>query len=91
MNFQGSFSLILKMDIKKKDNINYKLQETAELKSLLNLVARATLDVIDDFKKDFGRILGILHMTITTYELEAIHTLLQFYDPPWRCFTFSDY
>lgn len=61
------------------------------MRSLLDPVSRATLDVNDNFKKEFGKILGILHMTIITYEFEAIHTLIQFYDPPMRCFTLSDH
>jgi hypothetical protein len=42
----------------------------------------------DDFKEAYGNLLGILN---TEVNVTVVHTLVQFYDPPLRCFTFQDY
>jgi hypothetical protein len=42
----------------------------------------------DDFKTSYGNLLGILNTEVNT---TVVHTLVQFYDPPLRCFTFQDY
>lgn len=42
----------------------------------------------DEFKKSYGNLLGILNTEVNTI---IMHTLLQLYDPPLRCFTFQDY
>ncbi|XP_050918370.1 uncharacterized protein LOC127135774 [Lathyrus oleraceus] len=42
----------------------------------------------DAFKEAYGNLLGILN---TEVNITVVHTLVQFYDPPLRCFTFQDY
>ncbi|XP_050889377.1 uncharacterized protein LOC127094607 [Lathyrus oleraceus] len=42
----------------------------------------------DAFKEAYGNLLGILN---TDVNITVVHTLVQFYDPPLRCFTFQDY
>lgn len=46
------------------------------------------LEKKEEFKKSYGNILGILNTEVNTM---AVHTLVQFYGPPLRCFTFQDY
>lgn len=58
------------------------------LKTLRGLGARLVLNNKDKFKDAYGNILGMLN---TEVNIIALHTLVQFYDPPLRCFTFQDY
>lgn len=46
------------------------------------------LDHKEDFKKAYGNLLGILN---TELNIATTHTLIQFSDPPLRCFMFRDY
>lgn len=46
------------------------------------------LDHEDYFKKVYGNLLSILN---TEENTTVVHTLMQLYDPPMRCFTFQDY
>ncbi|XP_050909818.1 uncharacterized protein LOC127123660 [Lathyrus oleraceus] len=75
------------MNPERKSIHNYKFVEPhlAVLRGL-----RACLDLTnkDDFKEAYGNLLGILN---TKVNITAVHTLVQFYDPPLRCFTFQDY
>ncbi|XP_050876373.1 uncharacterized protein LOC127080088 [Lathyrus oleraceus] len=66
---------------------SYKFVEP-QLKALKGLGTRLDLDRKDDLKKAYGTLLGILNTEMNT---TTIHTLVQFYDPPLRCFTFQDY
>lgn len=66
---------------------SYKFVE-AQLKALKGLGTRLVLDHIEDFKKAYGNLLGILNTEVNTI---TVHTLVQFYDPLMRCFTFQDY
>lgn len=59
-----------------------------QLKALKGLGTRFDLDHIEDFKKANGNLLGILNTKVST---KMVHTLVQFYDPPLRCFNFWDY
>ncbi|XP_058725793.1 uncharacterized protein LOC131597096 [Vicia villosa] len=61
------------------------------LDSLKGLANQITLDELTKFKQDCGRILYFLKTPFTKYEQEGVHTLLQFYNPSLRCFTFPDY
>ncbi|XP_058766816.1 uncharacterized protein LOC131640440 [Vicia villosa] len=61
------------------------------LDSLKGLASQITLDELTKFKQDYGRILYFLKTPFTKYEWEGVHTLLQFYNPSLRCFTFPDY
>lgn len=61
------------------------------MSSLLQLYERSTLNNNVKFKEYFGRIVGFLKAPMNEHQEKAVHTLLQFYDPPLRCFTFPDY
>lgn len=58
------------------------------LKALKGLGTCLALDHREDFKKAYGNLLGILN---TKVNATTVHTFVQFYDPPIRCFTFKDY
>lgn len=66
---------------------SYKLVEP-QLKVLKGLGAHLILENKEEFKKTYGNLLGILNTEVNTI---VMHTLVQFYDPPLRCFTFQDY
>ncbi|XP_058759464.1 uncharacterized protein LOC131632751 [Vicia villosa] len=61
------------------------------LDSLGCLAKKITPDETTNFRKEYGYILSLLKMPFTKYEQEGVHTLLQFYNPSLRCFTFTDY
>ena len=77
------------MDPPRKSHIGYKFPAPA-LGLLHGLVAQTTRDNLEKFKNVYGDILAMLY-TVNVVEERGIHTLLQFYDPPLRCFTFPDY
>ncbi|XP_050908639.1 uncharacterized protein LOC127122330 [Lathyrus oleraceus] len=66
---------------------NYKLVES-RLKVLRGLGARMILEYKEEFKKTYGNLLGIRNTEVNTI---VVHTLVQFYDPMLRCFTFQYY
>ncbi|XP_050889419.1 uncharacterized protein LOC127094657 [Lathyrus oleraceus] len=66
---------------------NYKFVEPP-LAVLRGLGARLDLTHKDAFKETYGNMLGILN---TEVNITVVHTLVQFYNPPLRCFTFQDY
>lgn len=59
-----------------------------QLKVLKGLGERLIHDNKEEFKKSFGNLLGIMNTEVNT---TVVHTLVQFYNPPLRCFTFQDY
>ncbi|XP_058784464.1 uncharacterized protein LOC131659266 [Vicia villosa] len=61
------------------------------LDSLECLAKKITPDESTKFREKYGYILSLLKMPFTKYEQEGVHTLLQFYNPSLRCFTFSEY
>src|SRR3954467_12311804 len=61
------------------------------LDSIGCLAKKITPDETTNFRKEYGYILSLLKMPFTKYEQEGVHTLLQFYNPSFRCFTFPDY
>ncbi|XP_058767325.1 uncharacterized protein LOC131641005 [Vicia villosa] len=61
------------------------------LDSLGCLAKKITLDESTNIREKYGYILSLLKMPFTKYEQEGVHTLLQFYNPSLRCFTFTDY
>lgn len=67
-----------------RSTYNYKFIEP-QLKDLRGLGSRLVLDNRDGFKKSYGNLLSILNPEVNVM---AIHTLVQFYNPPLRCFTF---
>ena len=52
------------------------------------LCAQVVEHSLKEFSKNFGDILSLVNTTVDPW---AVHSLLQFYDPPLRCFTFQDY
>lgn len=75
------------MNPKRKNIHNYKFVEP-QLAVLRGLGVRLDIGHKDDFKMSHGNLLGILN---TEVNITNMHTLVQFYDPPLRCFTFQDY
>ncbi|XP_050916568.1 uncharacterized protein LOC127131695 [Lathyrus oleraceus] len=55
------------------------------------MVERSPSDNLEIFKRDYGKILDYLKAPLSKYQHSALHTLIQFYDPPLRCFTFPYY
>ncbi|XP_058784034.1 uncharacterized protein LOC131658796 [Vicia villosa] len=55
---------------------------------LIGLSSRLKGEVLRDFNRDYGNLLSILN---TSFDLMALITLFQFYDPHLSCFTFQDY
>ena len=78
------------MGIERKNNVTYRFPEV-NMSSLLQLYERSTINNNVKFKEDFGRIAGFLKAPMNEHQEKVVHTLLQFYDPPLRCFTFPDY
>lgn len=78
------------MDTGRGGHISYKFPEV-NLNSLLEMAERSPPGNLEIFKRDYGKIVEYLKAPLSKYQHNALHTLLQFYDPPlWR-FTFSDY
>ncbi|XP_050916584.1 uncharacterized protein LOC127131710 [Lathyrus oleraceus] len=75
------------MNPERKNIHNYKFVEP-QLAVLRGVRARLDLGHKEDFKEAYGNLLGILN---TKVNIIVVHTLVQFYDPPLRCFTFQDY
>ncbi|XP_050893365.1 uncharacterized protein LOC127099767 [Lathyrus oleraceus] len=75
------------MKPERKNIHNYKFVDL-QLAVLRGLGAYLDLGHNDDFKEAYGNLLGILN---TEVNITVVHTLVQFYDPPLRCFTFQDY
>lgn len=78
------------MSIERKNNVTYRFPKV-NMSSLLQLYERSTLSNNVKFKEEFGRIAVFLNAPMNEHQEKAIHTLLQFYDPPLRCFAFLDY
>ncbi|XP_050890851.1 uncharacterized protein LOC127096309 [Lathyrus oleraceus] len=75
------------MNPERKNIHNYKFVEP-QLVVLRGLGECLDLRHKDDFKTSYGNLLGILN---TEVNIPDVHTLVQFYNPPLRCFTFQDY
>ncbi|XP_050908884.1 uncharacterized protein LOC127122622 [Lathyrus oleraceus] len=75
------------MNPERKNIHNYKFVEP-QLAVLRGLGAHLDLGHKDDFKGSYGNLLGILN---TEVNITVVHTLVQFSDPPLKCFTFQDY
>ncbi|XP_050916426.1 uncharacterized protein LOC127131551 [Lathyrus oleraceus] len=75
------------MDPTRRGICSYKFVKPP-LKTLRGLGARLVFDNKDKFKKAYGNLIGMLNTKVNTM---AFHALVQFYDPPLRCFTFQDY
>ncbi|XP_050877402.1 uncharacterized protein LOC127081162 [Lathyrus oleraceus] len=75
------------MNPERKSIHNYKFVEP-HLAVLRGQGARLDLTHKDAFKEAYGNLLCILN---TEVNITIAHTLVQFYDPPLRCFTFQDY
>ncbi|XP_058747106.1 uncharacterized protein LOC131620103 [Vicia villosa] len=59
-----------------------------DMTHLIQLSTLVTGHNLDEFRKTYGH---ILHMLTSRVDGWALYTLLQFYDPELRCFTFLDY
>lgn len=79
------------MDISraKKNIVVYKFL-APNLNSILTLPELVDPEMLGVFKKKYGGILSFVH-NLGEYETRGLHTLMQFYDPPLRCFVFPDY
>ncbi|XP_050920093.1 uncharacterized protein LOC127137702 [Lathyrus oleraceus] len=75
------------MNSERRSIHSYKFMESP-LTILRGLGAHLVLGNKDDFKTAYGNLLGILNIEVNT---TVVYTLVQFYDPPLRCFTFQDY
>lgn len=78
------------MGNERKDNVTYRFPKI-HLSSLQQLYERSPLHNHLKFKEEYGRITGFVKGQMTKHQEKGVHTLLQFYDPPLRCFTFPDY
>jgi hypothetical protein len=64
---------------------SYKFKEV-DLASLRDLALK--IEDPTGFRHRYGALLPILH---TNVDEKLVHTLVQFYDPKYRCFTFPDF
>jgi hypothetical protein len=64
---------------------SYKFKEV-DLASLRDLALK--IEDPTGFRRRYGALLPILH---TNVDEKLVHTLVQFYDPGYRCFTFPDF
>ncbi|XP_050889101.1 uncharacterized protein LOC127094290 [Lathyrus oleraceus] len=71
-------------------HISYKFLEV-DLDSLLKMEEKSPSGNLEVFKRDYGKIVEYLKTPLSKYQHNALHTLLQVYDPPLRCFTFPNY
>lgn len=71
----------------RKNIQNYKFVEP-HMAVFRGLGARLDMGHNDDFKETYGNVLGIMN---TEVNITNVHTLVQFYDPLLRYFTFQDY
>lgn len=78
------------MDTGKGGHISYKFPEV-DLDSLLKIAEKSPSENLEVFKRDYGKIVEYLKTPLSKYQHSTLHTLLQFYDPPLRCFTFLYY
>jgi len=62
--------------------------KNVDLTSLQKLSAKVTPLKLNSFVQNYGRILDILNEKM---DMMTAVTIAQFYDPPLRCFTFSDF
>ncbi|KAI5409647.1 hypothetical protein KIW84_055186 [Lathyrus oleraceus] len=77
------------MDIGRKRHVAYKFPVVC-LDPIQQLMKLMDHDYLERFRKDFGLILSFVTV-LSKDQHDALFTLLQFYDPPLRCFTFPDY
>jgi hypothetical protein len=77
------------MDIGRKRHVAYKFPVVC-LEPIQQLMKLMDPDSLEGFQKDYGLILSFVTV-LSKDQHDALFTLLQFYDPPLRCFTFPDY
>ena len=83
------FSGSLKMDVGRKRHVAYQFLVVC-LEPIQQLMKLMDHDSLEGFRKDYGLILSFVTV-LSKDQHDALFTLLQFYDPPLRCFTFPDY
>ncbi|KAI5436475.1 hypothetical protein KIW84_022825 [Lathyrus oleraceus] len=77
------------MDIGRKRHVIYKFPMVC-LDPIQQLMKLMDHDSLEGFRKDYG--LTLCFVTVLSKDQhDALFTLLQFYDPPLRCFTFPNY
>ncbi|KAI5420327.1 hypothetical protein KIW84_044204 [Lathyrus oleraceus] len=77
------------MDIGRKRHVAYKFPVVG-LEPIQQLMKLMDHDSLEGFRKDYGLILSFVTV-LSKDQHDALFTLLQFYDPLLRCFTFPDY
>ncbi|XP_050889405.1 uncharacterized protein LOC127094638 [Lathyrus oleraceus] len=78
------------MDTGRGGHVSYKFPKV-NLNSLIEMAKRSPPGNLEIFKRDYGKIVEYVKSPLNKYQHNALHTLLQFFDPPLRCFTFPDY
>ncbi|XP_058768086.1 uncharacterized protein LOC131641795 [Vicia villosa] len=71
----------------KNRNIVYKFMKPS-VGALLALAEKSPPENEAVIERSYGKILSIMDSPLTVYQERGVHTLLQFYDPPLRCFIF---
>lgn len=74
-------------DFKRRSTFLFKHKEP-KLEILEGLISDLNAIKRGDFRRDHG---GILSLLIENVDYGVINTLAQYYDPPLRCFMFSDF
>ncbi|KAI5434666.1 hypothetical protein KIW84_021481 [Lathyrus oleraceus] len=77
------------MDIGRKRHVAYKFPVVC-LEPIQQLMKLMNHDSLEGFRKEYGLILSFVTI-LSKNQHDALFTLLQFYDPPLRCFTFPDF
>ncbi|KAI5394300.1 hypothetical protein KIW84_061113 [Lathyrus oleraceus] len=77
------------MDIGRKRLVAYKFPVVC-LEPIQQLMQLMDPGSLEGFREDYGLILSFVTV-LSKDQHDALFTLLQFYDPPLRCFTFPDY
>jgi hypothetical protein len=75
------------MNPERRSTFQFKYKNV-DLTSLQKLSAKVTPIKLNNFMQNYGRILDILNEKM---DMMTTVTIAQFYDPPLRCFTFSDF
>ena len=77
--------VILTMDSRKRKTWKYSLKNP-RIDDLMSLTPK--IESSTDFQKKYGSIVSLIKLRMKE---GILSTLVQFYDPMYRCFTFPDY
>ena len=78
-----SGTIIMEFGRRNTRSFSFKESEIEELKSLIPKIENPA-----DFQKKYGSIISLMKRKMKE---GILNTLVQFYDPLYRCFTFPDY